>query len=406
MVDTTGTTTYTYDDLYRLTDVTYPNSDVQTYDYDPMGNRTEKTHNSVPTTYSCDDADQMTLAGGVSYDYDDNGNQVASGSDTFDWDAENRLVETNIASVTGTYDYNGDGLRITRTIGGSGVSYVWDLNSSLPVVLEDTTGNRYVYGLDLLTRIDGTDDEWYLYDGLGSTTGLADDAGAVTGSYEYDVFGAERSHSGDATEWSYTGEQHDATGLEYLRARYYDPGTGRFLSRDPLSESPLWKGYLFGYASSNPTNLVDPSGLDSEDPEPIPLPEAGVGEDVDRCLEGWGRCQAMAGREWRRQPIDITTGKPYLPMRPYLDICTKYYLDCRDRATDGTNRRASFNMRGARTAMRRMTVLDEGGFFDWLPRPPSLPILRFPETGSGGLLGRGSKEGGFRPWCDLSAILP
>jgi len=98
---------HTYDDLYRLTDVTYPNADVQTYDYDPMGNRTEKTHNSVPTTYSYDDADQMTakasLAGGVSYDYDDNANEVAAGSDTFAWDAENRLVETNIASTTGTY---------------------------------------------------------------------------------------------------------------------------------------------------------------------------------------------------------------------------------------------------------------------------------------------------------------
>jgi hypothetical protein len=80
-------------------------------------------------------------------------------------------------------------------------------------------GSGYVYGLDLLTRIDGTDEEWYLYDGLGSTTGLADDTGAVTGSYEYDVFGAERAHSGDATEWSYTGEQHDSTGWEYLRAR-------------------------------------------------------------------------------------------------------------------------------------------------------------------------------------------
>jgi YD repeat-containing protein len=67
----------------------------------------------------------MTLAGGVSYDYDDNGNQLAAGSDTFAWDAENRLIETNIASTTGTYEYNGDGLRATRTIGASAVSYVW-----------------------------------------------------------------------------------------------------------------------------------------------------------------------------------------------------------------------------------------------------------------------------------------
>jgi RHS repeat-associated protein len=138
----------------------------------------------------------------------------------------------------------------------SAVSYVWDLNASLPVTLQDTAGNRYVYGLDLLTRIDGADEEWYLYDGLGSTTGLADDTGTVTGTYEYDVFGAVRSHTGDATEWSYTGEQHDATGLEYLRARYYDALTGRLLSVDPI---PATQRYP--YVGQNPTNYTDSSGL-------------------------------------------------------------------------------------------------------------------------------------------------
>jgi RHS repeat-associated protein len=192
----------------------------------------------------------------VAYDYDDNGNQVEAGSDTFEWDAENRLTETNIASTVGAYEYNGDGLRTTRTIGASAVSYVWDLNAGLPVILEDTDGNRYVYGLDLLTRIAGTDEEWYLYDGLGSTTVLADANGAVTGTYTYDVFGAVRSHTGDATEWSYTGEQNDPSGLEYIRARYYDGSTGRFISQDPL---PLLERYP--YVSSNPAGYVDPDGL-------------------------------------------------------------------------------------------------------------------------------------------------
>lgn len=151
----------------------------------------------------------MTLAGGVMYTYDNNGNQTAVGADTFAWDAEDRPVTTVIGGVAGTYAYNGDGLRTTRTIGGAAVSYVWDQNASLPVILQDSDGNRYVYGLDLLTRVDGATEEWYLTDGLGSTTGLADAAGAITGTYVYDVFGAVRAQSGATTEWSYTGEQVD-----------------------------------------------------------------------------------------------------------------------------------------------------------------------------------------------------
>ena len=64
------------------------------------------------------------------------------------------------------------------------------------------------------------------------------------------------AQTGTTTEWSYTGEQNDPTGLEYLRARYYDASTGRFLSQDPL---PLLQRYA--YANDNPANLVDPSGL-------------------------------------------------------------------------------------------------------------------------------------------------
>ena len=62
VVDTTGTTSLTYDGLYRLTGVTYPNADMQSYTYDAQGNRLTKVHNGTPTSYSYDDADQMTLA--------------------------------------------------------------------------------------------------------------------------------------------------------------------------------------------------------------------------------------------------------------------------------------------------------------------------------------------------------
>lgn len=207
----------------------------------------------------------------VTYGYDANGNLTGRGDDTFAWDAENRLVSTNIGDTSGSYAYNGDGLRVSRNIGGAAVSYTWDVNRGLPVILEDSDGNRYVYGLDLLSATDNSSTQTYfLYDGLASTTELSDDEGTVTGTYEYDVFGSVRAHSGAATEWSYTGEQNDPTGLEYLRARYYDPAGGRFLSRDPLGGLPSdpQSQNRYVYVSNNCINYVDPSGLVGLGPPP------------------------------------------------------------------------------------------------------------------------------------------
>jgi len=84
----------------------------------------------------------------------------------------------------------------------------------------------------------------------------------VVDGYTYDVFGAIRSQSGSSPNyWLFTGEQRDADSeMYYLRARYYDPATGRFLSQDPLRS-----GNLYAYAGNNPVRYVDPYGLDLRD---------------------------------------------------------------------------------------------------------------------------------------------
>jgi YD repeat-containing protein len=110
---------------------------------------------------------------------------------------ENRLTEAVIGGNTSTYAYNGDGLRASQTIGGNAVSYTWDVAAGLPVILQDSLDNSYVYGLDLISATDSVGDQTYfLYDGLGSTTDLADGDGAVTGTYTYDAFGPVRAHTG------------------------------------------------------------------------------------------------------------------------------------------------------------------------------------------------------------------
>jgi RHS repeat-associated protein len=143
--------------------------------------------------------------------------------------------------------------RMSRGDGTTTVDYVWDVVGGLPLLLQDGT-NTYVYGLGLIAIYDGSEMTYRLVDGLGSTVNLCDQDGELVGEYTYDAYGNVREQSGDGTEFSFAGEQSDPNGLDFLRARYYDPEIGRFLSGDPL-------GGGYGYAAGNPINLTDPSGL-------------------------------------------------------------------------------------------------------------------------------------------------
>lgn len=103
---------------------------------------------------------------------------------------------------------------------------------------------------------------YYLADGLGSTMAIVDSTGTVQKSYQYEVYGEPTVTGGLANEFDFAGQQTDPTGLQYLRARYYDPVSGTFLSREPLALRPGWMGNPFGYAGANPARYLDPTGLD------------------------------------------------------------------------------------------------------------------------------------------------
>ena len=104
----------------------------------------------------------------------------------------------------------------------------------------------------------------YLYDGHGSVVGLANESGVVTDTYAYDAFGNLIFSTGSTENYyRYCGEQFDeTTGLYYLRARYMDTSTGRFISQDSyvgsISDPVSLHKYL--YCSSNPVMNIDPSG--------------------------------------------------------------------------------------------------------------------------------------------------
>lgn len=140
------------------------------------------------------------------------------------------------------FQYNGDGLRVSQTLGRFITGYTWDVAAGLPNVLQETnyqdngpvrSGYTYVYGLGLISSTDGAGSRRFYYsDGLGSTTTVLDGSGAVVSQYDYDVFGELRNQTGLAKDTMlFTGQQYDAKalaqsfptpgdpGLYYLRAR-------------------------------------------------------------------------------------------------------------------------------------------------------------------------------------------
>ncbi|MBK9610848.1 RHS repeat-associated core domain-containing protein [Candidatus Amarobacter glycogenicus] len=179
--------------------------------------------------------------------------------------------------MTTSFAYRGVGLRDSRVVsGGATTTFTWDIASGLPVVLDD--GNQYVYGAGLTAMKQSGSWYYYLADGLGSTMAIVDSSGNSQKSYTYDVYGEATPSGGLANEFDFAGQQTDATGLQYLRARYYDPETGTFLSREPMAVGPRWTHSNHGYANARPASMIDPSGTVAIDTEGCEVGNAGCHE--------------------------------------------------------------------------------------------------------------------------------
>jgi RHS repeat-associated protein len=167
----------------------------------------------------------------------------------YSYDAANRL--TSVTGGTGnssSFAYDGDGNRVSQVVGKGTYSYVNDVATAVPVVLQESGpgGNiSYAYGSRLISETSSSFDYSYLYDGLGSVMGLTDNANSHLGErYDYDawgntVFTVPANAVGTENKFGFAGQAVDpGTGLYFLRARYYDPTTGRLLSKTPYPELP------------------------------------------------------------------------------------------------------------------------------------------------------------------------
>jgi RHS repeat-associated protein len=277
-VESSGrTVNWSYDGIYRLTneaislDPHSVNGSVG-YGLDPVGNRQSQT-SSIPGigtgTFTYDPDDRLNTE-----TYDANGNTLTSGGKTFAYDFENRLKSMTEGTVAVTIQYDADGNRVAKTVNGVTTRYlVDDLNPTgyAQVVEEVTAGavtRQYTYGLQRISQTQQIANAWtpafYGYDGGGTVRLLTDATGTVTDTYDYDAWGNTVNTTGSTPNaYLYRGEQYDSDlGLYYLRARYYDALTGRFLTRDTdmgqISAPASLHRYLYAYG--DPTNLRDPSG--------------------------------------------------------------------------------------------------------------------------------------------------
>ncbi len=256
-VQTTATINYVYDPLYRLKEANYSDGKFYHYTYDSVGNRLTQQSHLSNDTYTYDNANRLTNLNAIPYSWDANGNLLNDGANMYAYDSANRLKSINGGS-TATFSYNGLGDRLSQ----NGVNYTLDLNAGLTQILADGT-NTYLYGLGRIAERQGTASEYYLGDVLGSVRQLTNNGGTVTLARSYDPFGKTMQSIGTAqTDYGFTGEFTDASGLVYLRARYYESLTGRFTSRDSFEGNVNTPASLnrFNYGHSNPVMNTDPSG--------------------------------------------------------------------------------------------------------------------------------------------------
>jgi RHS repeat-associated protein len=303
-------TEYEYDDASRLKTATLPDGSTVEYNYDLAGRITEITDTASDTStifaaaYGYNDAGLMTgetaqlpltpitTYTGLNFTMDE-ANQITSlngCADCFVYDNDGNMVRGFIGGVItdlvydelgqlvqvgqDSYRYDAEGLRIESNLGGVTRRYVVDPNAQLSRVIEEHDENgqilaRYVYGLGLISREDAATGQAHIYhfDHRGNTLALTDEAGTITDRYAYTPYGRLAGKVG-STPNPFTfdgrdGVMDDGNGLYFMRNRYYSPELMRFIQRDNLYRGTILRTQSlngYPYTEGMPVLSVDPQG--------------------------------------------------------------------------------------------------------------------------------------------------
>jgi RHS repeat-associated protein len=186
------------------------------------------------------------------------------------YDKRNQLIQTvTEEGTTLTNCYNGEGLRVSKTVNGQKTYYLYEYDKVVLEVIENGTQKaRNLYGTNLLMRTVDNEAYYYIYNGHADVTALIDTDGNIAATYYYDAFGNILEQTGDVdNNITYAGYQYDdETGLYYLNARMYDPKIARFLQEDTYRGDPNdpLSLNLYTYCSNEPIMYADPTGHKGE----------------------------------------------------------------------------------------------------------------------------------------------
>ncbi|UYL08572.1 RHS repeat-associated core domain-containing protein [Bdellovibrio sp. SKB1291214] len=270
----TTTYAYQYDKAGRLTLVTKNGATNSSFVYDSNGNKTSGVINGVAFTATYDNQDRLTSWNGVAYGYNANGDNTNIGTNTFTYDAYSRLL----ASVTGTsnykYQYDGKGRQVRMYSGTTGATtmrriYENDLRIAAEYNDAGVVAKEYVYGTSVNSPdyviISGVRYR-YIKDHLGSPRLIVKSTdGTIAQRMDYDVLGKVINNTKAGFQaYGFAGGMFiSSVGLVKFGARWYDPNTGRWTSKDPIRFDGKDLN-LFGYALNDPVNKTDSKGLRNE----------------------------------------------------------------------------------------------------------------------------------------------
>ncbi|HEX7608490.1 MAG TPA: RHS repeat-associated core domain-containing protein, partial [Candidatus Cryosericum sp.] len=309
---TSGPDTYTYDSTQQL--ASWTRSGVQTsYTYDARGNLTGITGPSGTTSFTVDPATNrllsVTVPGGSTdtWTYDAAGNPLTrtrsqNGTtqvSSYTWDATGKLSSViRQGGTTLTFAYAPDGTLTRKEQGTQVTTYAYDFAG----VSREATGSSavtYQHGGagELVSLTWNNQTYYYHFNAHGDTIALSDGTGTLVAQYSYDPWGALTTNTNPSIPNSYLycgayGVHWDADlGLYLMGARWYNPSTGRFLTKDsypadllaPLTQNP------YQYCGNNPVNNVDPAGKDPMELVGLLWTDWGSPEDLSTMLQQLSR---------------------------------------------------------------------------------------------------------------------